>query len=277
MGRVVLDVKNNLRKSWAWRYAQHRCLLFNDVGGFSVKYYASVLAAVVALSTVPAQAALIGDYRLDGSIVNETGLPYALSNNGGVLGSNGITFGVGQGPSITGFSNTGVYSIEVAFSLDQLSGYRRLLDFKNRTSDTGLYSLSRSTNFYNVASSATIDFAPGVLARLVLTRDATGNTVAYVGNTATLSFLDSGNLATINSVLNFFNDDNSVGGEQSSGFVDYIRIYDTALTANEVAGLTPPGAVGGAVPEPATWAMMLLGFGLVGTSLRLRRVSSAAA
>jgi hypothetical protein len=111
----------------------------------------------------------------------------------------------------------------------------------------------------------------------VLTRDATGNTVAYVGNTATLSFLDSGNLATINSVLNFFNDDNSVGGEQSSGFVDYIRIYDTALTANEVAGLTPPVAVGGAVPEPATWAMMLLGFGLVGTSLRLRRVSSAAA
>lgn len=26
----------------------------------------------------------------------------------------------------------------------------------------------------------------------------------------------------------------------------------------------------GAVPEPATWAMMILGFGLVGTSLRRR-------
>lgn len=33
----------------------------------------------------------------------------------------------------------------------------------------------------------------------------------------------------------------------------------------------------GAVPEPATWAMMILGFGLVGASLRRRQMLSAAA
>jgi hypothetical protein len=33
------------------------------------------------------------------------------------------------------------------------------------------------------------------------------------------------------------------------------------------------GAVGGAVPEPATWAMMILGFGLVGTAMRRRKTA----
>ena len=33
------------------------------------------------------------------------------------------------------------------------------------------------------------------------------------------------------------------------------------------------GAVDGAVPEPATWAMMILGFGMVGGALRRRRQS----
>ena len=35
-------------------------------------------------------------------------------------------------------------------------------------------------------------------------------------------------------------------------------------------------AVGGAVPEPATWAMMLFGFGVVGSALRARRAARSA-
>jgi len=37
------------------------------------------------------------------------------------------------------------------------------------------------------------------------------------------------------------------------------------------------GASAGAVPEPATWAMMITGFGLAGTALRRRRSIAAAA
>ena len=37
------------------------------------------------------------------------------------------------------------------------------------------------------------------------------------------------------------------------------------------------GATAGAVPEPATWAMMITGFGLAGTALRRRRNVAAAA
>ncbi|HEY1154389.1 MAG TPA: PEPxxWA-CTERM sorting domain-containing protein, partial [Pseudolabrys sp.] len=65
-------------------------------------------------------------------------------------------------------------------------------------------------------------------------------------------------------------DDFGVSGEASSGFVDYIRIYDTALTAQEVAALVPPGTAP-AVPEPATWAMMIAGFGLAGAAIRSRQ------
>jgi hypothetical protein len=39
--------------------------------------------------------------------------------------------------------------------------------------------------------------------------------------------------------------------------------------------LTAPGGVG-AVPEPATWAMMLVGFGAVGGAMRRRRGKTVA-
>ncbi|HPU16440.1 MAG TPA: PEPxxWA-CTERM sorting domain-containing protein [Polymorphobacter sp.] len=32
----------------------------------------------------------------------------------------------------------------------------------------------------------------------------------------------------------------------------------------------------GAVPEPASWALMFAGFGMVGTALRRRKVAAAA-
>ena len=55
--------------------------------------------------------------------------------------------------------------------------------------------------------------------------------------------------------------------------------YNFSSNANDVAGpildnvsLTMASApVGGAVPEPATWGMMILGFGVVGGAMRRRR------
>lgn len=40
--------------------------------------------------------------------------------------------------------------------------------------------------------------------------------------------------------------------------------YDNVTFGSAVAG-------GGVVPEPYTWAMMLLGFGMLGTGMRYRR------
>jgi hypothetical protein len=225
-----------------------------------------LLGALTLFASSPSNAALIGDFRLDNNLINLAGGPLALTNNGGSLGATGITFGAGQGPSIAGFSNTSIYSIEVAFYLDNLSSFRRLLDFKNKTTDKGLYSFKSFTNFFPVATSAQADFTVGQQAVLVLTRDGPGQTIAYVNGNQTISFADGPGDATIPSVLHFFNDDLVFPGEESSGYVDYIRIYDNPLTPREVSELNVPGIV----PEPASWALMFAGFGLTGMAMRKR-------
>lgn len=59
--------------------------------------------------------------------------------------------------------------------------------------------------------------------------------------------------------------------------------YDTQPTsgttsstrANNAAGFaTAGGAVSPAVPEPATWAMMTLGFGAMGFAMRRKKVNT---
>lgn len=51
---------------------------------------------------------------------------------------------------------------------------------------------------------------------------------------------------------------------QVSGRNSQTYNYDRSISFT-LSGVT------GAVPEPATWAMMILGFGLVGAALRQRR------
>lgn len=227
-------------------------------------------AAAIACSIMaaPASAALVANFQLNGSLADSLGGP-DITNNGGTLGATGITFAANAGPSLGGFSNTGVFSVVMGFSFNDLGGYRKILDFANRTSDAGLYNLSTSLNFYPVNSTISGQFQPGVVHRVVFTRDAAKKVVSYVDGNAGLTFTDSSDLAVIGSVLNFFRDDFAVGPfESSSGFVDYIQIYDTALTESQVVN---------GVPEPSSWALMIAGFGLVGAAMRRRAAAAVAA
>jgi hypothetical protein len=49
----------------------------------------------------------------------------------------------------------------------------------------------------------------------------------------------------------------------------YLNIHTVAFPSGEIRGFLAPA------PEPATWAMMILGFGLAGTTLRRRRLAFA--
>ena len=187
-----------------------------------------------------------------------------------ILKAAGLTFDANEGPGIGGYSSTGVYSVETAFRFDEVAGYNRVLDFLGLTSDTGLYVLNGALTFYNVASSVGTQFSAGEMAHLVVTRNAANVFTGYVNGVQALSFNDGGNLGVIASELRFFRDDNSVGGEAAPGFVDFIRTYDDALSSGDVAGLYD-NYVNGGVPEPATWALMIGGFGLAGAALRRRR------
>ena len=225
------------------------------------------LAVAALIAAAPTHAAVIGDFRLDGSLANQAGGPLTMTNNGGALGATGIRFGANQGPTISGFSAPTDFSIEFRFSFDTLGSYRKLIDFLDLGSDVGVYAYDRSLNFYPCCASAPV-FTQGQLATVVLTRDSAGSVAGYVDGTQVLALTDFSQTAAVTK-MHFFQDDSRTGSEASAGFVDYIRIYDTALTGAEVAALTPPDAVPG-VPEPAAWAMMIAGFGLAGVAMRRR-------
>ena len=58
------------------------------------------------------------------------------------------------------------------FSFDQISGYRRILVFKDRDSDTGLYSRNGVLDFYSAANIASATVAANTIVDVLLTRSA---------------------------------------------------------------------------------------------------------
>ena len=98
-------------------------------------------------------------------------------------------------------------------------------------------------------------FTNGQSADLLITRDATGLVSDYINGTLVSSGLDDGNetFSGTNNIIWFFMDDlrsltshpSPAEFEAGSGFIQSITVSN-------------------GVPEPSTWAMMILGFAGVG-------------
>jgi hypothetical protein len=167
------------------------------------------------------------------------------------------------------------------YSLADTSSYRKIVDFKNLTTDGGLYNLNSKLNFYTTGDlvNGTTVVGDNTPVRLVLTRDgSTGQTTGFYNGVSQFSFADTGSFATFtgsNNIINFFQDDiTTFPREASGGVLQRLAIYDGALSAAEVAslggfGTTIPGTPRGtAVPEPFTIVGTLIG----GTAaLRMRK------
>ncbi|MBN8992916.1 MAG: PEP-CTERM sorting domain-containing protein [Rhizobiales bacterium] len=222
--------------------------------------------ALVAVSSANADTLV---YNLSGNGNEASGGP-SLTGNGGSFTAGGYVFGANNGlslPNVIGAGNS--YTIELQFTFDSTSGYRRIADFKDRSSDTGLYNLSTAINFYNITTGSLGALTAGTPVDLVFSRDSSTNVfTAYtkVGNVLTqqISFVDSGGLASFTgSNIWFFQDDLAVPGEASSGTVTHISISSDAITVSP------------AVPEPSTWAMMILGFAGIGFMAYRRKSKQA--
>ena len=126
------------------------------------------------------------------------------------------------------------YSIELVFTFDATTGYRKIIDFSDRVSDEGLYVLNNSLVFY--AETAAVGTLVSGYNHLVFSRASNNTTIIYLNGNEVLSFNDTNGLADLspNGDLYLFVDDTKVSGEHSAGNVSFIGLYSSVLTAAEV-------------------------------------------
>jgi hypothetical protein len=249
---------------------------------------ATVAWIAAAFATGSAQAVTLPShiYEFSGTSTDANGGPaMTLSAGSSYVGTGvtqGVKFGKNLGPTLNGaLANPGVYSVEMFFSLEAGStAFIRLLDFNNGANDAGLYLEHGDVTFYGSPvgnTRADTNIGVNTMTHLVVTRDASRIFRAYVNGAQTLSFVEPvGNqpslFSTSNGLIRFFHDN---GSEAAPGFLDYVRLYNEAISAADVktlyGGGSPLRDFNTAVPEPATWAMLMLGFGATGATLRHRR------
>lgn len=135
------------------------------------------------------------------------------------------------------YLTSGSYTIELYFKMGELNSWKRVLDFKNRTTDWGCYVFNGQLNFYNVAYSGGAPFTANEYSHYVITRDAvTKQVILYGDGDEFITFIDNNNNAVYeeNQKLIFFQDDLIVPNEAAAGHIAMLRIYDIPLDSNQV-------------------------------------------
>lgn len=204
-------------------------------------------------------------YRLNGSLNDDLG-GVSLTSNGGVLNAAGYSFAANQGLTLNADLGS-VYTVDLSYHYDNHNGWQKIVDFSNLAADAGMYTLNDRYNFYPLGSDDGPAPANNVDGRLTLTRDASALVSIYSNGALVGSFTDSAGYANFTGhAANFFIDDHATGQrEATSGLVNYLRTYDTALSAQQVMTLAAP------VPEPETYAMLLIGLAAMALVARRRR------
>jgi hypothetical protein len=183
--------------------------------------------------------------------------------NQGLALSNGFTIGS------TSFGDN--YSIVMDFRLSRTDGYRKVIDFKNGTTHSGLYINYRPT-FFAPTVLGTADIPQNTNFQLTLTRDAASSRfTVFVNGSQQLTFFDSSAAAVFSAtsqLARFLEDDDLSGrNEASSGRIERLRIYQGALAAFEIPPPVSPTNDLAAVPEPGTLALWS-GLLIVGAAVR---------
>lgn len=229
------------------------------------------VGVVMACASAASAAAPSHQYRLNASYSDDLG-GTALVDHGGVLDGSGYTFGQNQGLTMA-VDLGAVYTVDLGYRFDSHNGWQKIIDFSNLALDSGMYTYGSDYNFYPAGNYIAAP-ADGVDGRLTLTRDASSLVSIYSNGTFAGSFSDTSGLADFTGKdAHFFIDDFATGQvEAGRGHVDYIRTWNTALTANEIGVLGVPVA---AVPEPETYALLLAGLGIVSAVARRRKAKQA--
>ncbi|HEY2774462.1 MAG TPA: LamG-like jellyroll fold domain-containing protein [Candidatus Binatia bacterium] len=146
------------------------------------------------------------------------------------------------------------YSIAFRFHFDGFGGYQRLVSFDGGVADCGLYSIGNVMTFFCGSGNTNIPFPADGYYDVVFTRASGGVVNGYINGNLALQFTDTTALSVIgvNESLRFFRDNEcpAACNENRSGTVSRIRLYDDALTADQVTALETPLATTTTMLEP---------------------------
>ena len=228
-------------------------LKFRSISGAQALGLGLVSALGALLIAAPASATILtnGDFEQPGGIVRDALTPAYMP--GWTYDSHGTGFDIyedqgedglpaASGTHYVSWGHNGTYGGEISQTFATVPG--------------GVYTVSYSVAEQQGDDSSQIMRAIVQNGLQTLSQDNTGLTLAFLSG-APITFTALGNSATLS-----FMDATPPGGGGPSNL---------ALDAISVSG---PEVTGG-VPEPATWGLMLLGFGLVGATARARRARNA--
>lgn len=235
-----------------------------------MKLHSLITAALLCVAGA-SHAGLVHQYELNGNLKDAKGGADLLSFDG-AMGANAYGFTENQGLQLQ-FALGSVYTIDMEFRLaGDKANYQRLLNFQYETGDHGLYVSTNTFCFYRGSCLKGDTFKTNQDIRLTVTRDSSSLVSFYQNGAKLFSFQDglgrSGQTDLTDLAnparkrwLSFFKDDGA--GEWATGSVDFIHLYDNALSQQEVLALQAAD-----VPEPASLGLAGAGLALLGWTRR---------
>lgn len=231
-----------------------------------------LVLAAMPFAAQPAAAALIHDYQFShaGSVIDSVGgangtLVGGATVSGGALHLNG-TDGFVDFSSQLVPTGSNPYSVFVRVNGTPNSSTFTEIISQGFSGGPGFYLGTRPGGEIRLTDnfvSTGLNYPVGRTVDLLLTSDQNG-TNFYIDGVSQFSSATPSRTAATGGSNTRFGKQFAPYAEYFQGDVSAVRIFDTAIAPT-------------AVPEPASWAIMLLGFGVAGATLRSARRSSVAA
>lgn len=136
------------------------------------------------------------------------------------------------------------YSIAIWVRQESVTGYAKLVDTRNLTTDLGLYSVSTDLRYFSAGVATTGSFTAGAFHQVVVTRTSQGAYSGYINGAPQFSFIDSADdqatAISADRVLHFLRDDNQTANSEEGDFVLLrVQLFDSALSPADVRAIDP--------------------------------------